>query len=155
MRDGQRAEFYFAVSGQKCGSHVLFHVFTNWTSRLGNLTTQVPKVLPRLSILPEKHLTLDQPTIAVDCVDFTHFAVGQWLTHDAFEIAEIVASVGRKWYGYLSALDRPFNADDSRMYSQAIGNLDNHRVLSWHSILGCTIESIQKMVAEPCLASAT
>jgi hypothetical protein len=94
MRDGKVAEVYFAVSWEKCGSHIPFHVFTNWTSWPRDFTIQVPKILPRLSILPEKHLTLDQPTIAVDCADFAHFVVSQWLAYDAFQIAEIVCSVG-------------------------------------------------------------
>jgi hypothetical protein len=29
VRDRQSAEFNFAVSGQKCGAHVLFHFFTH------------------------------------------------------------------------------------------------------------------------------
>jgi hypothetical protein len=29
MRDRESAEFNFTVSGQKCSSHVLFHLFTH------------------------------------------------------------------------------------------------------------------------------
>ncbi len=87
MGDGQGAEFYAAVAWQQCGSHFLFHVLTCLVLRRGNLSIQVPKVLPRLSLFPQKHLTFNQPAIPVYGADLTHFIVGQWFADNALEIA--------------------------------------------------------------------
>ena len=60
----------------------------------GNLAIYVPKIFPRLPILPQKHLAFDQSTIPVNCLDFTHIFVSQRIGHDRLEIAEAMSAVG-------------------------------------------------------------
>src|ERR1700731_2430382 len=64
------------LPGRNAARMLCSMVFANPNSGRGYLTIRVPEVLPGLSILPEKHLTLDQPTIAVDGADFMHFPLG-------------------------------------------------------------------------------
>ena len=80
VRDWQRAELNFIVSGQKCSLHSLLircmappvamlWIATSWGR---NFSARVPKVLPGLSFFPKKNLPFNEPAVAVNRADFTH-----------------------------------------------------------------------------------
>src|SRR5271157_3378072 len=54
-----------------------------------NLPAQIPQVFPRLPVLPQEHLALDQTAIPVDARDRPHLLVRQRLAHRASQIGQV------------------------------------------------------------------
>src|SRR5213082_645796 len=58
-----------------------------------DLPVEVPEVFPRLAVLPEEHLTLDQSAIAIHRPNGLHVLRGQRLTEHGLQVGQDVARV--------------------------------------------------------------